>query len=52
MLGANNLTEIFDYIFPIVSKILSNDNLSELINKQNSTGNTPLRTFPSIKITP
>ena len=48
MLAANNLTEMFDYIFPIVAKKISNANLSELINKQNSTGNTPLRIFQLI----
>lgn len=31
-------------MFPIVAKKLTSDQLSELINKQNNTGNTPLRT--------
>lgn len=50
MLAANNLTELFDFIFPIVSKKLSNAKIDELINKQNSTGNTPIRKLFLIKI--
>lgn len=43
MLAANNLPLLFDYLFPIVAKKLTSAQLSELINKQNNTGNTPLR---------
>lgn len=42
MLGANNLTEIFDYLFPIVAKKLGKK-IEEILNKQNSTGSSPLR---------
>ena len=49
MLAANNLTELFDYIFPIIAKRLEASKLDEMIvNKQNSTGNTPIRTNPFI----
>lgn len=51
MLAANNLTEIFDFLFPIVAKKLTNEKIDGLINKQNSTGNTPLRIMIIIKIT-
>ena len=42
MLGANNLIDLFDYLFPIVAKRLG-DKIQEVLNKQNSTGSTPLR---------
>ena len=42
MLAANNLTELFDYLFPIISKKLGTK-VKDIIDKQNSTGNTPLR---------
>jgi hypothetical protein len=42
MLGANNLTALFDYLFPIVAKKLGNK-VEEILNKQNSTGSSPLR---------
>ena len=42
MLAANNLVEIFDYLFPIVAKKVG-AGMPEVLNKQNSTGNTPLR---------
>lgn len=50
MLGANNLTEVFDYLFPLVAKKIGNDKVQEVINKQNSSGSTPLRTIMLIKI--
>ncbi len=43
MLAANNLTEVFDFLFPLVAKKIPNAKLIELLNAQNSTGNTPLR---------
>lgn len=49
MLAANNLTEIFDYLYPVVAKKMGSK-VEEICNKQNSTGNTPLRTSFSIKI--
>lgn len=42
MLAANNLTEVFDYLFPIVAKRIGSQ-IEAVVNKQNSTGNTPLR---------
>lgn len=50
MLAANNLTEVFDYLFPIVVGKITPAQLQELLNKQNSTGNTPLRRIELIKI--
>lgn len=43
MLAANNLTDVFDFLFPLVAKKIPNGSLVELLNRQNSTGNTPLR---------
>lgn len=43
MLAANNLTDVFKYLFPLVAKKIPNASLLELLNRQNSTGNTPLR---------
>jgi len=43
MLAANNLVELFDYLCPIAVKKLGNEGWQKLINKQNSTCNTPLR---------
>jgi hypothetical protein len=40
MIAANNLTAVFDYLLPIVSKATS---INKLLNHQNSTGNTPIR---------
>ena len=47
MLAANNVVHVFDYLFPIVANKLNNK-MQELIDKQNSTGNTPLRIYSSI----
>ena len=44
MLAANNLIEMFDYIYPKVAK-KTGVGMAEVINKQNSTGNTPLRRY-------
>jgi hypothetical protein len=52
MLAANNLTEVFDFLFPLVAKKISNATLFELLNRQNSTGNTPLRKEAAIQTTP
>ena len=49
MLAANNVVDVFDYLFPIVAKKLNNK-MEDLIDKQNSTGNTPLRMDVVIKI--
>mgnify|MGYP000191603911 CR=1 FL=1 len=49
MLAANNVVDVFDYLFPIVAKKLNNK-MEDLIDKQNSTGNTPLRMDAVIKI--
>jgi ankyrin repeat protein len=42
MLAANNFPELFDYLFPVVSKKIGPE-IETVVNKQNSTGNTPLR---------
>lgn len=42
MLAANNLVNLFDYLFPLVSKKIG-PQMQAIINKQNSTGNSPLR---------
>ena len=43
MLAANNLAEMFGYIFPIVGRVVAEEGISLILNRQNSTGNTPLR---------
>jgi len=43
MLGANNLVEVFEYLYPIVTKKIGSEGWQVMLNKQNSTGNTPLR---------
>jgi hypothetical protein len=48
MLAANNLAEVFDYLFPLVAKRLPLEQLNLLTNKQNGTGNTPLRKTSSL----
>ena len=50
MLAANNLADMFDYLFPIVAKSMG-AKVVEIVDKQNSTGNTPLRIYVEIKIT-
>lgn len=51
MLAANNFPLLFDYLLPIVTKRLNSAQLQELINKQNNTGNTPIRTSFKIQTT-
>jgi hypothetical protein len=51
MLGANNLVEAFDYLYPIASTKIGTLTWELVLNKQNSTGNTPLRIHNIIKIT-
>jgi len=50
MLAANNFPNIFDYLYPVVAKTLNLQQLELLINKQNATGNTPLRMYFIIQI--
>ena len=42
MLASNNLTTVFDYLFPFVKEKIGKK-IEDVIHKQNSTGNTPLR---------
>ena len=51
MLGANNLVGAFDYLYPIASSKLGSETWTAVLNKQNSTGNTPLRIVFLIKTT-
>jgi hypothetical protein len=50
MIAANNLVALFDYIFPIVKEKCGEEKITEIVNKCNSTGNTPLRKFKFIQI--
>lgn len=43
MIAANNLVEVFDYLCPLVSAKIGNEGWQVIVDKQNSTGNTPLR---------
>lgn len=45
MLAVNNLTELFGYLFPIVNKVVDQKIIKLILNRQNSTGNTPLRSY-------
>ncbi len=45
MLAGNNFPEIFVYLMNYLSDRNLKDKLTALINKQNSTGQTPLRIF-------
>lgn len=45
MLAGNNFPEIFVLLVKELESRSLKDKLPALINKQNATGNTPLRTF-------
>ena len=45
MLAGNNFPEIFVHLAKELESRSLKDKLPALINKQNATGNTPLRTF-------
>ncbi len=45
MLAGNNFPDIFVYLMNDLSERGLKDKIPSLINKQNSTGNTPLRTL-------
>ncbi len=44
MLAGNNFPEIFVYLMNEISERGLKDKILPLVNKQNATGNTPLRT--------
>ena len=43
MLAANNQTALYEYITPLVIEKVGKERWQEMVNSQNSTGNTPLR---------
>lgn len=45
MLAGNNFPDIFVFLIKELESRSLKDKLPALINKQNATGNTPLRTF-------
>lgn len=49
MIAANNLINIFDYLMPIVTKKCPKEQILQILNKQNSSNSTPLRTLSLIK---
>lgn len=50
MIAANNLPHILDFLMPHLLARCPRDQVLQIINKQNSSGNTPLRTFQSMQI--
>ena len=44
MLAANNLVEMFEYLYPVVVKKMG-ERVKDIVHKQNSTGNSPLRYY-------